>query len=84
MDESTPCPARPSTARRGSTRRLTRPAADELRSGPARSAPATGWPLSLSVSLREDGPDRCPLTLDLYRTDGAIDTVVLYTEKDTP
>ena len=38
----------------------------------------------MTVSLREDGPARCPLTLDLYRTDGAIDAVVLYTEKDTP
>ena len=40
--------------------------------------------VSVTVSLREDGPARCPLTLDLYRTDGAIDAVVLYTEKDSP
>jgi hypothetical protein len=38
--------------------------------------------LSLTLVLREEGPLRCPLTLDLYRTDGDIDAVVLYTEKD--
>ena len=37
--------------------------------------------VSFSVAIRVDGPYRCPLTIDLYRTDGAIDTVVLYTEK---
>jgi hypothetical protein len=37
--------------------------------------------LSLTVELRVDGPEPCPLTVDLYGTDGAIDTVVLYTEK---
>jgi len=37
--------------------------------------------VSFSVALQVDGPYRCPLTVDLYRTDGAIDTVVLYTEK---
>jgi hypothetical protein len=40
--------------------------------------------VSLALSLDEDGPEHCPLTLDLYRTDGAIDAVVLYTEKPPP
>lgn len=40
--------------------------------------------LSITLTLRTEGPPRCPLTLDLYRTDGAIDTVVLYTEKRQP
>jgi hypothetical protein len=37
--------------------------------------------LSFSVPLRVDGPYRCPLTVDLYDNEGAIDTVALYTEK---
>ncbi len=40
--------------------------------------------LSLSLSLQQAGPEDCPVTLDLYRFEGAIDTVVLYTEKDMP
>ena len=40
--------------------------------------------LSMSLSLQQAGPEDCPVTLDLYRVEGAIDTVVLYTEKDLP
>lgn len=38
--------------------------------------------LSLSLFVRNVGPYFCPLTLDLYRTAGAIDTVALYTARD--
>jgi len=39
--------------------------------------------LRFEIESRTDGDDSgCPLTVDLYRTDGAIDTVVVYTPKD--
>ena len=37
--------------------------------------------LSLSVDVLTDGIFHIPLTVDLYRTDGRIDTVVTVTEK---
>ncbi len=37
--------------------------------------------LSVLIFVRNVGPYLCPLTLDLYRTGGAIDTVALYTPK---
>jgi hypothetical protein len=37
--------------------------------------------LSIQIYVRNVGPYLCPLTLDLYRTAGAIDTVALYTPK---
>ena len=42
--------------------------------------PGTGQALSRSASIDARRPERLPADLDLYRTDGAIDTVVLYTE----
>ena len=37
--------------------------------------------LSMLIYVRNVGPYLCPLTLDLYRTGDAIDTVALYTPK---
>jgi hypothetical protein len=38
--------------------------------------------LRFEIDPRKDRDRGCPLTVDLYRTDGAIDTVVVYTPKD--
>jgi hypothetical protein len=52
--------------------------------GVPRPAETGGRPaLRFEIDPRPNGHDLgCPLTVDLYRTDGAIDTVVVYTSKD--
>ena len=54
-----------------------RPEEDSAVPGPVEDRPA----LRLSVDVPVDGIFHIPLTVDLYRTDGRIDTVVTVTEK---